>query len=187
MGDLPQEGRTRGSWTRWVCTRCGPHQPRRRGDRPDGQEEQPEEVTLPSSNHSTPEPTKGFALEGRNFNPKVLPRAGQRRLHPAVPATDSSHSTKQAQWSPCIRRDTNRQTHTLLKRVSTGWSTPASYSTATLGWTAAVQQRGAMKQYRGTQEGGSKSARDPISAHVPGAHNHLPVQRRWPRAPGEQG
>lgn len=62
------------------------HQPRRGGDRPDGQEEQPEEVTLQSSNHGTPEPTKGLALEeGGNFNPKDLPRAGQGRFPPCRP------------------------------------------------------------------------------------------------------
>lgn len=55
------------------------HQPRRRGGRPDGQVEQPEEVNLPSSNHSTTKPTKGFALEeGRNFNPKVLPGRAEK-------------------------------------------------------------------------------------------------------------
>ena len=72
------------------------HQPRRGGDRPEGQEEQPEELTLQSSNHSTPELTEGLALEeGGDFNPKALPRAGRGRFHPAAPRTDLSHSMAQ--------------------------------------------------------------------------------------------
>lgn len=50
------------------------HKSRRRGDRPDGEEEQPQEVTVQSSTHGTPEPTEGLALEeGGDFNPKALP------------------------------------------------------------------------------------------------------------------
>lgn len=51
-------------------------QSRRRGDKPDGPGDQPEE-TLQSRSHCSPEPTEELTFEEGDFNPKALTRQGQ--------------------------------------------------------------------------------------------------------------
>lgn len=161
----------------------------RRRDRPDGQEKQ-------SSNHSTPEPTKGLTLkEGTNFNPKASSRARQRRIHPAAPRTDLSHLM--AQWNDHLalgdtkhreanshpsQKHINRMEH-LCKNYATFLGD--SYSTATLGCTAVLQQwRGTVKQHQGTQEGISHS--QPHSSTSPGNNNHLKCKHNGQRPQGRR-
>lgn len=166
-----------------------PHKSGRGRDRPDGQEEQPEEVTLQSSNHDTPRGS--YSRKVSILTPKPCPE--QDRGGPTLQPPALACPTRWHRNIGCLplgeTPGTGRQTCILLKRLSTGWSISTrvmqlfsgrNYSMATLGCTATLQPR------RGNCEATPRNARGRStipSKHISWQHTTTCLCKRDGRAP----